>query len=140
MKKLFEVDMNALEQARNNKQKITITSDYISTSKTIVDSVSVEFLQLVLPSFSDVSHQNIASSTSITLMDLTAGIQEYFCNGSMLDQIESCFPYASDFLNYWKSAAPDIDQLKAVPMDAMDMMTSLWTPTIKDDEFVAGVW
>jgi len=137
MQKLFEVDKRVIEQARSNKMKIEVTGDYISTCKTITESVSTNFLRKVLPGLSDSYIQGLASSTSITLLGLSAGVQQCFCDGSMLDQIQRSFPCSTEFLDFWKRIAPDIDELKALPMEAFAMMTSPWAPKIEHEEFVA---
>ena len=91
MRKLFEVDKSVLEQARN-KEKMVFPCDYIATYKTISDSIGIQFLRMFLPNCSTNSLQKISSSTSKTLLGLMAGLNQCFCNGSMLDQIENFFP------------------------------------------------
>ena len=46
----------------------------------------------------------------------------------------------SAFLEFWRTAAPDMDQLKAISLDAFETMTSPWAPSIEDEEFVAATF
>jgi hypothetical protein len=54
----------------------------------------------------------------------------------MLDQVKKKIPSSSDELKLWKNTFPYIDQVKAIPMEAFEMITSPWAPNIQDEEFV----
>jgi len=136
MKKLLEADKSIVEQARANKMKIVMSNDYISIGKSITETIGIEFYRSILPGFLEQSFQDISSSTSFTLLGLCAGLDHCFCSESMLDQIQIYFSCTSDFLKFWKDIAPDIDQLKALPLDAFAMFTSPWAPKIEHEDFV----
>ena len=137
MMKLLEVDKSIIEQARANKMKIVMSNDYISIGKSISETIGIEFLRNILPGFQEQSIRDISSSTSFTLFGLLAGMDQCLSRESMLDQIQLCFFCTSDFLKFWKDIVPDIDELKALPLDAFAMFTSPWAPNIEHEDFVA---
>jgi hypothetical protein len=137
---LFEVEKCVYEQARANTGKIALPSDYTPRYKTILDSIGIQFLRIFFPDFPLDSLQKIVSSTSKTILGLDFGLAECFHKESMLDQVKQFFPCSSALLQLWKNTFPDIDQVKAIPMEAFEMMTSPWAPNIKDEDFVTDTF
>eukprot|EP00090_Calanus_glacialis_P015190 TRINITY_DN24045_c0_g1_i1.p1 TRINITY_DN24045_c0_g1~~TRINITY_DN24045_c0_g1_i1.p1 ORF type:complete len:419 (+),score=84.64 TRINITY_DN24045_c0_g1_i1:22-1257(+) len=140
LKEIFEVEKSVYEQARSKKGKIVLPSDYTTRYKTILDSIGIQFLRIFFPDFPLNSLQKIVSSTSKIILGLNFGLNECFHKESMLDQVKQFFPCSSALVQLWKNAFPDIDQVKAIPMEAFEMMTSPWAPNIKDEDFVTDTF
>jgi len=138
MKRLFEVDKSMIEQVRSKKKKISLPHFYISSFKSVLESIGVQFLRIFFPQFSLQSLELIASSVSKTLIGLMTGIDKCFqgTHKNMLDQLKSCFPCSESYLQFWQESEPDLISLEAIHQERYDILTSPWATNIDDEHFV----
>jgi len=138
MKRLFEVDKSMIEQVRSKNKKISVPHFYISSFKSVLESIGVQFLRKFFPQFSVQSLELIASSVSKTLIGLMAGIDKCFqdTHRNMLDQLKCYFPCSQAYLQFWQEAEPDLISLEAIHQERYDISTSPWATNIDDEYFV----
>ena len=137
MRKLLEFEKSFIEQARKYYKKIDVSWEYLERIKNIYDSIIEEFIRVCLPNFATDSLQRIVSNTSTTISALSLGLEQCFCNKSVLYQFDCSYHFSPALLDFWKKTFPDIEQIRAVPMDAYAMMTSPWASSIDYEEFVS---
>ena len=104
--------------------------------------ITFKFLSLFFPSFSASTLNKIASNVSNTMIALVTALDNCFLTqySNLLDQIVSFFPYSQAFGQFWKNEIPEIEKMRSIPLDFYDVLTSPWTPSIDDEEFVANVF